>query len=258
MRYFMETLKSLEEASGLEYSTYVKTLINYKEEEGREFERRKKENPSEPDPIPHPDDIVFNSSTGVVELYGPMTKQEQVLWDRIEESEAAIGELEGLLAQDRDDEPRLHYPPAGSARADGGCARLSALTAGVRVASCKRRRGRRPGVKKVPDRGLTSARARGNAPSAKTEIAESWYCSRSPAYAGTACATSITRARSTQSYFRRAHDQDRAIRKIKRETRSLVASGASLSTRSGGGRRVELLEKAFERTQPRFLARLPP
>jgi Family of unknown function (DUF5681) len=102
MRYFMETLKSLEEASGLEYSTYVKTLINYKEEEGREFERRKKENPSEPDPIPHPDDIVFNSSTGVVELYGPMTKEEQVVWDRIEEFEAAIAELEGLLAKDPD------------------------------------------------------------------------------------------------------------------------------------------------------------
>jgi hypothetical protein len=102
MRYFMETLKSLEEASGLEYSTYVKTLINYKEEVGREFERRKKENPSEPDPIPHPDDIIFNGSTGVVELYGPMTKQEQVVWDRIEESEAAIAELEGMLAKDPD------------------------------------------------------------------------------------------------------------------------------------------------------------
>jgi hypothetical protein len=102
MRYFMETLKSLEEASGLEYSTYVKILINYKEEVGREFERRKKENPSEPDPIPHPDDIIFNSGTGVVELYGPMTKQEQVVWDRIEESEAAIAQLEGLLAKDPD------------------------------------------------------------------------------------------------------------------------------------------------------------
>ncbi len=45
--------------------------------------RRKKLNPSEPDPIPHPDDIVFNSSTGKVELYGPMTKEEQVVWDRI-------------------------------------------------------------------------------------------------------------------------------------------------------------------------------
>ena len=29
--------------------------------------------------------------------------------------------------QDRDDEPRLQHPPAGSARADGGCARLSSL-----------------------------------------------------------------------------------------------------------------------------------
>ena len=39
--------------------------------------------------------------------------------------------------QDRDDEPRLQHPSAGSARADGACARLSALTGGVRV-SCKR------------------------------------------------------------------------------------------------------------------------
>ena len=100
MRYFMETLKSLEQASNVAYSTYVETLINYKEEAGREFERRKKLNPSEPDPIPHPDDIVFNSSTGKVELYGPMTKEEQVVWDRIEESEAAIAELEGMLAKD--------------------------------------------------------------------------------------------------------------------------------------------------------------
>src|SRR5437016_9349817 len=39
--------------------------------------------------------------------------------------------------QDRDDEPRLQHPPAGPARADGSCARLSALTGGVRVASWK-------------------------------------------------------------------------------------------------------------------------
>ena len=61
--------------------------------------------------------------------------------------------------QDWHDEPRLQHPPAGSTRADGSCTRLSALTGGLRVASCKRPRGRRPGVKTVPDRGLTSARA---------------------------------------------------------------------------------------------------
>src|SRR5262249_39375777 len=61
--------------------------------------------------------------------------------------------------QDWHDEPRLQHPPAGSARADGSCTRLSALTGGLRVASCKGPRGRRPGVKTVPDRGLTSAQA---------------------------------------------------------------------------------------------------
>jgi hypothetical protein len=102
MRYFIEALGSIEQGRNSAYETYVKALINYKEEAGQEFERRKRENPSEPDPIPHPDDIVFNSSTGKVELYGPMTKGEQIVWDRIEETEAAIAELEGMLAKDPD------------------------------------------------------------------------------------------------------------------------------------------------------------
>src|SRR5215813_2909216 len=61
--------------------------------------------------------------------------------------------------QDWHDEPRLQHPPAGSARADGSCTRLSALTGGLRVPSCKGPRGCRLGVKTVPDRGLTSAQA---------------------------------------------------------------------------------------------------
>ena len=46
--------------------------------------------------------------------------------------------------QDWDDEPRLQHPSAGSARTDGACARLSALTGVVCVASCKRPHNRRP------------------------------------------------------------------------------------------------------------------
>jgi hypothetical protein len=102
MRSFMEKLNSIEEASAASNFEYFKTLMTYKEEVGREFARRKKENPSEPDPIPHPDDIVFNSRTGKVELYGPMSEEEQVLWDRIEETDASIAKLEGMLAKDRD------------------------------------------------------------------------------------------------------------------------------------------------------------
>src|SRR6266850_8031723 len=60
--------------------------------------------------------------------------------------------------QDRDDEPRLQHPSAGSARAGGGCARLSALTGGVRVASCKRSARSPASVKTVPDWRLPLAR----------------------------------------------------------------------------------------------------
>ena len=77
--------------------------------------------------------------------------------------------------QDWDDEPRLQHSPPGSARADGGCARLSTLTGGVRAASCKRT-ARSPAASKRSPLGTSAATAR----SARAEITESGYCSRSP------------------------------------------------------------------------------
>src|SRR5262249_43320145 len=47
----------------------------------------------------------------------------------------------GARLQDGDGDPRLQHPPAGSARAAGGCAGLRALTGGVRAASCNGARG---------------------------------------------------------------------------------------------------------------------
>src|SRR5207245_10223402 len=82
--------------------------------------------------------------------------------------------------QDRDDEPRLQHPPAGSARTGGGCARLSALTGGVRVASCKRT-ARSPARRQNGPRSGTHLRtSAATARSAEAELAESWYCSRCP------------------------------------------------------------------------------
>ena len=76
----------------------------YKEVVGKEFARRKKLNPSEPDPVPHPDDIIVNMSTGAVEIRGPMTEQEKVVWDGIEDTEATIAELEDMLVEDPNNE----------------------------------------------------------------------------------------------------------------------------------------------------------
>src|SRR5262245_16842019 len=92
--------------------------------------------------------------------------------------------------QDWHDEPRLQHPPAGSARVDGSCTRLSALTGGVRMASYKRTARtparRQNGPRSGTHLGTSAATAR----SAKTEIDESQYCSRFPsvrlAYDGSA------------------------------------------------------------------------
>jgi Family of unknown function (DUF5681) len=104
MRDYTDLLRLIEEEKWASYSAYLKQLVDYKMDFGKEFERRKKLNPSEPEPIPHPDDIIINTSTGTVELRGPMTKEEKVYWDRIEESEATIAELESMLAEDPKDE----------------------------------------------------------------------------------------------------------------------------------------------------------
>src|SRR6516164_403806 len=81
--------------------------------------------------------------------------------------------------QDRHDEPRLQHPPAGSARADGSCTRLSVLTGGVRVHRAKHRADASQASKRSPI-GDSPWHERCNARSAKTEIAESEYCSRFP------------------------------------------------------------------------------
>ena len=71
-RYYIESLRSIEEGNFSAYSAYAKAMIAYKEDVGKEFARRKKLNPSEPEPVPHPDDIIVNMSTGAVEVRGPI------------------------------------------------------------------------------------------------------------------------------------------------------------------------------------------
>jgi hypothetical protein len=104
MREYVGLLRLIEEENWASHSAYLKQLVDYKMDFGEEFKRRKELNPSEPEPIPHPDDIIVNSHTGTVELRGPMTKEEKVYWDRIEETEATIAELESMLAEDPKDE----------------------------------------------------------------------------------------------------------------------------------------------------------
>jgi hypothetical protein len=99
-RDYMDLLSLIEEEKSAAHKVYCKQLFDYKMEVGEEYERLKTLNPSEPAPLPHPDDIIDNPATGTIRPCGPMTEEEEVWWNRIEDSEAAITELQALLAED--------------------------------------------------------------------------------------------------------------------------------------------------------------
>src|SRR5260221_33149 len=98
--------------------------------------------------------------------------------------ECAEGHGRALDEEERRELLRLQEPcrRGQGAQADPqmGCDRLSALTGGVRVASCKRT-ARSPARRQNGPRSGTHLRtSAATARSAEAELAESWYCSRCP------------------------------------------------------------------------------
>jgi hypothetical protein len=100
-RMFIELLQWVEREDKALYDQYLQAGIEYKVEWERELKRRERLGIDEPDPIPHPDDIVINVNTGAVEFRGPMTRQEKIKWDRAleikAEDDAYIEELEAKI-----------------------------------------------------------------------------------------------------------------------------------------------------------------
>ena len=62
-------------ASGLE------NAFEYKQKWTEELERRRKLGIEEPDPVPHPDDIIIDMRTGHVRTEGPLDEREKRSWD---------------------------------------------------------------------------------------------------------------------------------------------------------------------------------
>lgn len=58
------------------------TMLEYKHKCDKEIERCRKAGLPEPDPIPHPDDIILDPHTGKVEILGPQTKEEKQRLDQ--------------------------------------------------------------------------------------------------------------------------------------------------------------------------------
>ena len=86
-RLFTDLVSSTEAANKRLKDAFLNEAIAYKVEWEIELLRRKRcriENL--PDPVPHPDDIEIDMSTGEVHINGPMTPEEKVVLDRIRKS----------------------------------------------------------------------------------------------------------------------------------------------------------------------------
>lgn len=99
---FSELVSMTEQANKTLHDEYLQTMIEYKFDWERELERRQALGVVGPEPLPHPDDIVIDMKTGEAQVFGPMTKEEKVIWDRLRErlddSNDEIAELRKLAA----------------------------------------------------------------------------------------------------------------------------------------------------------------
>lgn len=97
----VELVMAIEMEGKAAYDDFTRTAITYKQEWTEELARRQRIGSPEPDPIPHPDDIIINMQTGAVEIHGPMTPEQKRLWDQapqvlkdIDEELAELAEME--------------------------------------------------------------------------------------------------------------------------------------------------------------------
>jgi hypothetical protein len=63
-------------------------MIDYKHSWEEEIERCKLMGVKPPEPVPHPDHIKIDLSTGQVRITGPFTKEEEVTWDKLKKRKA--------------------------------------------------------------------------------------------------------------------------------------------------------------------------
>lgn len=80
---FADLLLATERSNKELYAGYFDSVITYKLEWERELEERRRTGRTGPEPIPHPEHITVDMSTGQVHVRGPWTKEEKARWDKL-------------------------------------------------------------------------------------------------------------------------------------------------------------------------------
>ncbi len=102
---FAALLSQTERANKALADKWLDTALEYKIQWDRELDRRARLGISGPEPLPHPDDVIIDMSTGRAKICGPATKEEKVEWDRLvgllEQGDRVIEELTDDLNRSR-------------------------------------------------------------------------------------------------------------------------------------------------------------
>lgn len=81
-RALSELVRQVEERKASEHLTAMENAFEYKQNWTAELERRRQNGIDEPEPVPHPDDIIIDMRTGHVRTEGPLDELEKRQWDK--------------------------------------------------------------------------------------------------------------------------------------------------------------------------------
>lgn len=93
-RDLAELVRQVEDRRSREHLTAFENALEYKQKWTAEMQRRRIQGIEEPDPIPHPDDIIIDMRNGHIRTDGPLDEREKAEWDkrlaRREEAQAEV------------------------------------------------------------------------------------------------------------------------------------------------------------------------
>ena len=105
---FAQMLQWVERENKELHERFLGSAIDYKLDWERELERRKRTGDTGPEPLPHPDDIVIDMQTGLVDIRGPMTKEQKADLEKarewIQDGKELITRIEAKLKRKPHDE----------------------------------------------------------------------------------------------------------------------------------------------------------
>ncbi|MCQ0970159.1 DUF5681 domain-containing protein [Paracoccus sp. TK19116] len=82
-RLFAQLVGEVESANFMLNKEWFASAVGYKDEWEHELARRKRHGITDlPDPIPHPDHVLLDMTTGTARIAGPATKEEKALYER--------------------------------------------------------------------------------------------------------------------------------------------------------------------------------